>query len=393
MAQVPSRGAQVSLVRGSQFTARVRDLGSNGHAVLEHDSGRVVFVLGAWPGETVRVRVTEVKSRFARGELLEVIEASGQRREPPCGYHGFGAKQCGGCPWQFISYPAQCAAKQQRVAGELARLGIADGRVLPILAAPGEFGYRNRAHLRSDGRRLGFLAAGGRELVDVERCPVLSPGTGEQLAILRAQLPVAGWRPPRRGQWTSIDIDETLGSSVGGGLPFRQGNDAQNLRMRAWLRERLAPLARGGKVLELFAGSGNFTGVLAELGFADIVAVEAVAGATEALEKRGLPGVTVLTHDLYAQGAYPRLLRAHGDARLLLLDPPRDGLQAAQELFNTRNRLADVIYISCDLATFCRDARIILDAGFQALTVQPLDLFPQTPHVEVLAHFQRNPGG
>ncbi|WP_116365511.1 class I SAM-dependent RNA methyltransferase [Parahaliea mediterranea] len=379
----------MALAKGDTFSATVRDLGANGHAVLEHPSGRVVFVPGAWPGEAVTVRVTEVKSRFARAELVAVDAAAPQRRSAPCALHGQGARHCGGCPWQFVSYPAQCAAKQRRVVAELGRLGIAPERIAALLESPQELGYRNRAQLRTDGRRLGFLSAGGRELMDVPHCPVLNPPAAALLADLRAKLPQPQWRGRRRGTWTTLDIDAEFGSSLGQRLPFRQGNDRQNLRMQQWLAERLATLARDAQVLELFAGSGNFTQVLAEAGFADIVAVEAVEAATRALAARALPGVRVLTHNLYAPGAYPALLRAHREARVLVLDPPRDGLQAADELFGTPNQLSDVLYISCDLATFCRDSRVLLDTGFKALTVQPLDLFPQTPHVELLAHFSR----
>ncbi|MFV0277823.1 MAG: class I SAM-dependent RNA methyltransferase, partial [Parahaliea sp.] len=302
-----------------------------------------------------------------------------------------GAGRCGGCPWQFVSYAAQCEAKQHRVAVELGRLGIADPQLLPLIPGDLELGYRNRAQLRSDGRRLGFLAAGGGDLVDVEQCPVLSPGTAALLAGLRASLPVRDWRPAGRNQWTTIDIDEIQGTQVGRRLPFRQGNDAQNQRMRDWLcdRLRLIGLPAQTKVLELFAGSGNFTEVLSASGCRNVVAVEAVAEATAALAARDLPGVSVLTHDLYAPGAYARLLRGHGDAQLLLLDPPRDGLQGAAELFNIRSKLREILYVSCDLATFCRDVRVMLAAGFEAVAVQPLDLFPQTPHVELLAHFRR----
>ncbi|TGD73973.1 class I SAM-dependent RNA methyltransferase [Mangrovimicrobium sediminis] len=380
---------RTTLVRGAVFTASVRDLGGSGHAVVEHPSGQVVFVPGAWPGEVVQVRVTEVKSRFARGVLLAVEQPGAPRRTPPCAYHGNDARHCGGCPWQFVAYPAQCVAKQQRVVAELARLGIGEDIVQPIIPSDSELGYRNRAQLRSDGRRLGFLAEGGRELVDVESCPVLDAATAAHLAELRAALPAKQWRPARRGQWTRIDIDGELGVSVNARLPFRQGNNAQNTRMRAWLAERLTPLAGGGKALELFAGSGNFTRVLAQAGFDSIVAVEAVAAATSALAALGLPGVSVVQQDLYAADAYGPLLRAHGDARLLLLDPPRDGLQAAPALFGARSALRDVLYVSCDLATFCRDVRVMQEAGFVAEVVQPLDLFPQTPHVELLAHFSR----
>ncbi|MFV0478495.1 MAG: class I SAM-dependent RNA methyltransferase [Parahaliea sp.] len=379
----------MSLTPGVVFCATVRDLTSSGHAVLEHASGQVVFVPGVWLGEVVTVRVIEVKSRFARAELLKIDSPSPERRTAFCKLHGHGRVQCGGCPWQFVSYSAQCAAKQHRLENELGRLGISPDQILPLLPSPNELAYRNRAQLRSDGQRLGFLSAGGRELVDVPQCPILHPAAAAELAELRTCLPRRQWRPRRRGRWVTIDIDAKLGRSEGRRLPFRQANDEQNQCMQQWLKQRLDTLPREIQVLELFAGSGNFTQVLSQAGFTRIIAVEAVEEATHALAAMALPGVHVLTHNLYLSDAYSQLLRKYPDTQVLVMDPPRDGLQMARALFDTRNRLSDVLYISCDLATFCRDSRVILDSGFDVLNIQPLDLFPQTPHVELLAHFQR----
>ncbi len=381
--------AAAPLTVGAVFSATVRDLGSNGDAIVEHASGRVVFVPGAWPGETVQVKVTQLKSRLARGELLSVESPSPQRRTAPCPYHGCSARHCGGCSWQFVSYSAQCEAKQRRVASELQRLGIADDVLRPIHAAPVELGYRNRAQLRSDGRRLGFLAEGGRALVDVAHCAVLQPEADALLQELRQQLPNKAWLSRRNKPFTTIDIDAVQGVQLGRRLPFRQGNDAQNTYMQHWLDAALSALPTRRHALELFAGSGNFTEIISAAGFEQITAVEAVADATAVLAARQLPGVTVLTHDLYRPGAYTDLLGEVGDCEVLVLDPPRDGLQHADELFGKQNPFREVFYISCDLATFCRDVRVMLAAGFSARLIQPLDLFPQTPHVELLAHFSR----
>ena len=173
-------------------------------------------------------------------------------------------------------------------------------------------------------------------------------------------------------------------------LPFQQANPLQNQSMRAWLKEHLEALPRQLPVLELFAGSGNFTEVIATAGFESITAVEVVAEAVTALNARGLPGVAALTCDLFDEAAFTELMQRQREAEVLVLDPPRDGLKCRTGLFSRRSRLHDVFYISCDLATFSRDLRDFLAAGYRLEILQPVDLFPQTPHVELLAHLRRS---
>ena len=158
------------------FTAQVRDLCSDGRGVVTAPDGRVTFVAGAWAGEQVRVIVRRQQGRVAEGELLEVLQPHPGRRRPPCPHQGFTAVACGGCPWQFMDYPSQLAAKQQRLERTVAAV-VGDPASAPevaVLAAPIEWGYRNRAQFKSDGERLGYVALRSRSLVDVTTCPVLS---------------------------------------------------------------------------------------------------------------------------------------------------------------------------------------------------------------------------
>lgn len=376
---------------GQTFEAQVIGLAETGNAVVEHPDGRRVFVPGAWLGERVRVKVKILKSQYAIAELVEVLEASPARIDPPCGFHGFSARQCGGCPWMFVDYAAQLQAKQERVAQAIQRL-LPEPPIRSILAAPEPLGYRVRAQLKTDGRELGFVANAQRQLAAVDDCLVLSEHNRTTLRALRRQLPKWAWQPQRPQDWTTLDIDESVSAeevSVNKRLPFQQANREQNRAMRAWLQERLADLPHHLPVLELFAGSGNFTEVIAAAGFTSITAVEAVPEAVAALTTRALPGVTAVTCDLFDEAAFAELLQRQRTAEVLVLDPPRDGLKCRTDLFDRRSRLRDVFYISCDLATFSRDLRDFLAAGYQLEELQPVDLFPQTPHVELLAHLRR----
>jgi 23S rRNA (uracil1939-C5)-methyltransferase len=395
---------QGGLVPGQQFAAQVRDLSGEGTGVVQHADGQVFFVPGVWPGEQVEVRVTAFKGRFGFAELVSIIEPSPDRVEPPCPYQGVGAGSCGGCPWQFVRYEAQLAAKQARVVEALAPFAPA-AAIAPIKPSPDIFGYRNRAQLKTDGERLGYVAAGSNDLVDIENCLILTDKNQQTLQALRQQLPRRQWQPRRKGgikrgtkgALTTLDIDESVNAasvSVNQRLPFQQGNSAQNSFMRDWLSGRLAPLDKQRPVLELFAGSGNFTQIIVEAGFTDVTAVEVVDDAMDALRAE-LPQVKTLACDLFSPAAAGQLAAVAQVASLLVLDPPRDGLKndalkSQQGLFSKGSNLQDVIYISCNLATFTRDVQDFAKHGFDLVEVQPLDQFPHAPHIELLAHLRKS---
>lgn len=291
-----------------------------------------------------------------------------------------------------MRYPDQLAAKQRRVEAALAPW-MAQDALRPILPATAEFGYRNRAQFKTDGRQLGYVAGGSRAIAPIEDCAVLSPHNRASLRTLVESLPHPPWKPAQRQAWTTLDIDESVTGhtvSVNARLPFRQPNDAQNAVMRQWLAVQLQALSPGpGQVLELFAGSGNFTEVIAAAGAVRVLAVEAVREATAVLEGRGLPGVEVLTCDLFAQGSVAKLTRCGTAFDTLVLDPPREGFAGLGELLAAFRSLRRVYYLSCDLPTFGRDLQVIAGAGFRADEIQPLDALPQTAHVELLAAFSR----
>lgn len=376
---------------GDEFTGTVRDVSAAGSGVVEHPSGRVFFIPGVWTGEQGRFRITGLKGRFGHARLAQLIEASPHRVAPDCPHHGAGPGDCGGCPWQFVDYSAQCAVKEARVRGAMQPLGAGDA-VQPLWPSPHSYGYRNRAQFKTDGQQLGYVAGGSNTLAAINDCPILTPPNRDTLQALLRRLPEPAWKPSRKHPWTSLDIDEQVtaaGVVPNQRRPFRQGNTAQNRRMQEWLSGALQPLDRGEPVLELFSGDGNFTTVMAQLGFSHITAVDSAEDAIATLAARDLPGITAIAHNLYAEDAYDRLRLPLKQATALVLDPPRDGLRHIDSLLSHGRRLRHVFYISCDLATFTRDTSRFLDAGFSVSTLQPLDPFPHTPHIELLAHLAR----
>lgn len=376
--------------RGLRFSGEVRDLASDGSGVVRHPSGHIVFVPGLWRGEQALIEVRELRGSVGLGRMLELERADPGRTQPACPHHGFGAGECGGCPWMFMNYSEQVAAKGERVRQALERLGAGQGVLQEVRAAQDPLGYRRRAQLKTDGTRIGFLSSGSRALASIDDCLVLTDPLRRLLDQMRASLPREDWRPARRRGFSTLDIDEasTLDSvRVNRRLPFAQAHAGQNRFMQDWLAERIKG-SSDAAALELFCGDGNFTRVVAAAGFASVLAVDVNEEAIGGLRQSALDGVEALASDLFEETAVTALALRARAARFLLLDPPRDGFRLMGSLLDGLGSLQAVCYVSCDLATWQRDAAVLLDHGFALETVQPVDQFPQTPHLEILSWFR-----
>lgn len=370
-----------------EFKLVIRDLASDGRGVGEAPDGQVVFVAGAWREERVHVRRMRQGANTST-ELINIIEACEERIEPICEYHN--QNQCGGCPWMFVSYEAQLSAKAAKLRASLDALGSAH---LDVVVHPSarRLGYRNRAQLKTNGRVLGYLGASSHEIVDVGACPILTEKNQAQLRQMRDSLPNNAWRPKSRQKWVTLDIDDQRAEPlINKRQSFRQANDDQNVILSQWLRRMLRLPAPSGGLVELFCGSGNLTSVLSEC-FPDhqITAVEGDELSLEHLSFLGLQNVTPHRSNLFSAADIEALIAALPDGNGVVLDPPRDGLKEREALAPLFSASPWVVYISCNLATWQRDARFLQDLGLTLTQVDGLDMFPQTPHLEVLSVFER----
>ncbi|MBM3190226.1 MAG: class I SAM-dependent RNA methyltransferase, partial [Chloroflexi bacterium] len=169
----------------TDVTLFLHDMAHGGEAVGRHE-GKAVFVAGGIPGERVRVRITEDRARYARAQLLEVVEPSSHRASPPCPYFC----RCGGCHWQHIGYEAQLRLKEDIVRSLLQRVGgQADPRVLPTVSMMHPWAYRNHVQLIVEGGRIGYHAAQSHELVPVDRCLIAHPLLDSLWPILQGMPP------------------------------------------------------------------------------------------------------------------------------------------------------------------------------------------------------------
>jgi 23S rRNA (uracil1939-C5)-methyltransferase len=377
----------------------IESLAAGGDGVGRAADGRVVFVPFTAPGDRVRVRLVEVRARFARGRVETLLRAGPDRVDPVCPVFG----SCGGCAWQHVRYAAQLDAKVRIVEDALARIGgLAFSGEIERVASPRAYGTRSRTRLlRRDGR-TGYRRRRSRALQAVTRCPALAPDVDAALHALAARpsAPQAGeqeWEiaqgdaAPRVVQLPGGDGDPIELTLAGDRLRISPGVFFQ---AHAELREALAravveAAGRGERAVEIFAGAGFFTLGLARA-FGEVTAVEsspaAVSDLRENLRRADLDRVRVLPERL--ESVLARLPRC--DA--LVLDPPRAGLPAGSVQTLAGLGAARVVYLSCDPATLARDLAGFAACGLRVDRVVVFDLFPQTPHVETLVRLRPGRG-
>ena len=349
------------------LTLQIHDIAFGGKGVARHE-GKVFFVPFTIPGETVTARVVRQKKNFGEADLLSVTEASPDRVAPPCPYFG----RCGGCSYQHIAYPRQLAIKAAQVEQTLRRVGrLASVPMRPILAAPQPFGYRNRIRVHVAGGVTGFYAQDGRTLVDVEQCAIAAPVVNKALRELRHA--------------TVGEGDYAL-RAKGGGPYFEQTNPDVTRELLALVE---ATVRRGQALLvDAYCGAGIFAKKLAGL-FGHVVGIEENANAIEKARRSTEP------HEHYVHGDVSThlgdILAAHAAAlTTVLLDPPATGLDARATDLLLAAAPAEILYVSCNPATLARDLALLC-RSYDLTAVTPLDMFPQTAEIEVLAHLVLHP--
>jgi 23S rRNA (uracil1939-C5)-methyltransferase len=357
-----------------------------GEAIGRH-AGMVVFVPYGLPGEQVRVRLTVRKRNFARGVILAVEQPSPARVSPPCPYFG----RCGGCDWQHAAYAAQLEYKTGIVREQLARIGkLPDAEVRTCVPGPQPYQYRNHARLAVDQHaRPGYRAAGSHAVVAVDECRILEPALQLELQrVVQGGSTVAPLPPGEEIElrvWADHILVAGFDYLVSPGV-FFQANTAI---AEAIVAEVIAAAAWRGceRVLDLYCGAGLFTVPLGRKAAA-VVGVEAnpaaAADARANLAAAGIDG-EILAQDV-ATALTTLALTAKWD--VVVLDPPRGGVDAEAVSRLTGLAAPKIVYVSCEPATLARDARLICDAGYTLAHVQPFDMFPQTRHVESVAVFE-----
>jgi len=354
----------------SDVELEVTALAAGGDGVARDDEGRVTFVPRTAPGDRAFVKLVEQKKRFARGELVRLVRPSPDRVEPPCPHFLAG---CGGCQWQHVARPAQLAAKQAIVEGALRKL---PGLVVETIADPAPpYGWRRRARFHVAGGKVGLFAYATNRVIPIDHCPQLEPALDEALGAAIAKRPPDGELTLLLGHTgdvaTSLDnrVIEIEPDLFGDAHSFAQASAAGNARLIELSRRALG--AGPGTLLELFAGSGNLTRAFVADGW-DVLASDVAA-----------PIMPIAGARFEIGSAQEVSRRAKGPFDAIVLDPPRTGaIETIDHIVRHKPRV--IVYVSCDPATLARDAEELVAAGYRAERAWPVDMMPQTSHVEVV---------
>ncbi len=376
------------------------DMAFQGAAIGRQD-GKVIFAEYGIPGEEVVVELEKERRDYALGRVVEVISPSPWRVEPPCPYFGV----CGGCQWQHIAYQEQVRLKGHVVAQQLIRIGkFVQPPVSPCIPAPEPLGYRNHARFSADEEgNLGFVsrAGSGYQFIRIERCLLMHPWINEMLAQLqgkgKGQHQVAIRYGVNTGQGLiHPDLRHVVPSVPSGqkfyeeellghrfrisGASFFQTNTRGAEKLAGVVRERLSP-SGNETVVDAYAGVGTFSVLVAPF-VRRVLAIEESSAAVE----DALYNIAGLDNVIYRKGKVEALLGELGivpDA--IILDPPRTGCHPKAIESILKLKAPKLVYVSCSPDTLARDLRRLCDGGYHLVDVTPIDMFPQTYHVECVA--------
>jgi len=377
----------------------VESVAFGGHGVARID-GMAAFIPFTVDGDVVEAEARIIKKRHLIARPKKIIAPSPHRTGPRCRYFA----RCGGCQYQHIEYGHQLEIKHRQVIEALRRIGgLPDISVRPIIASPQPYSYRGKAefHVSFDQGDLcmGFFDLTGAKVLDIERCEIADESINRTYAQNRNRIMKDG-RPglDRFVIWSENAAGIECADRPGNDVICRQVKDRifqapaagffqGNIFLTGALVDAVLDAAACkdfDSVLDLYCGSGLFSVFLAQSG-ARVTGIEIDSSAVECARANAL--AAGLKQAEFHEGNVEDFLRSAQDKTfsIIVLDPPRAGCEkgalAAAAALNPQK----IVYISCDPATQARDLRILIEQGFSLKYVQPLDMFPQTKHIETVA--------
>ena len=393
-----------------------------GEAIGRTADGRPVFVPFGIPGEKVRVELIEEKTSYSRGRITEILSPSPQRIQPRCQHFGI----CGGCHLQHLTYAGQLEIKQKILADQFRRIGkFSDPPVETIIPSPREWNYRNTVqfHLTANGK-VGYQMMGTNQVVEIHECALPLEGIGEVWQDLEID-PSAGVKrlslregsdgdlllalegqedvPPEFA--VDFPLSAVYKSAIGefalSGDPytlmqvkdrefrvsassFFQVNLPQAEKMVDLVLDSLA-LQPEDTILDAYCGVGLFSAFIAPK-VKKVIGVEQSESACEDYTQNLDAQENV---ELYVGSAEEILPHLAASPTGIITDPPRVGLAKAALEAMVKMQPKRIVYVSCDPSTLARDARRLVEHGYELIRITPLDLFPQTYHIEAVCLFTK----
>ncbi|HNK64257.1 MAG TPA: class I SAM-dependent RNA methyltransferase [Anaerolineales bacterium] len=413
----------------SQHEITLEKLSYGGEAMGRLSDGRAVFVPFGLPGETVRIRLTQEKQNFARGEILEILKPSPDRIEAKCKHF----TQCGGCHYQNLPYEKQLTAKADILRDQLQRIGkIENPPVQVTVPSPNQWNYRNHVqfHLTDDGK-IGFISARGNRTIPIEECHLpeatidafrndlqfesrmnlervsIRSGTDDDLMLILESETEETPELEIEADISIVHIYEdhpviiagsnaltiqVLGKDFHVSAPsFFQVNTPMAEKMVQHLITNLQlPITNNQSVtlLDIYCGVGLFSKFFADK-YAKVIGIESAPSSCEDFAINLDEFDNVELYEGSAEEILPALAPQLTEPIHMIVDPPRAGIDkfALDAILQINPQF--IAYVSCDPSTLARDAARLIKGGYTLQHATPFDLFPQTYHIESISIFTR----
>jgi tRNA/tmRNA/rRNA uracil-C5-methylase (TrmA/RlmC/RlmD family) len=362
----------------------------------------VVFVPFSAPDDELEIAITQRKKTFLRGRILKIIKPSPFRAKPLCRYY----EKCGGCCYQHINYEHQLQIKKKQVQEAFWKIGkIVSPPVLEPIAAPKAYHYRGKAQYHAQNVlsswQIGFLDVSGGHLVDIEHCEIMEETINEKIRVLRENEKLESIKDEQLTIWSDFPIKqpgkkESIVRVVKGEnfLVPRDGFFQANLYLTDQLVDEVCRLVANNEIntlVDAYCGSGLFSIFLSSCA-KNVIGIEinekAVKYAQINAENAGVKNIKFICGDV-EDVLRNNLLPTEDKIDLIILDPPRSGCE--KELLNAIVDLQPlkIIYVSCNPATQARDVKYLNEYSYILRSLLPVDMFPQTEHIEVIGLMER----
>lgn len=367
-------------LNGRELVIEITGLTNTGDGIGRFDQ-QVVFVRHTMPGDEVRVKVTKDKGTFLIADLLEVVTPAANRIVPVCKYFG----KCGGCDWLHIPYELQLEAKVEQLSETMQRIGdLADLEIQQTIASPSELNYRNRIQGQLRDGVFHFRQKSSNKLIPIEKCEIADPVINDRIA--------SGFNDLSAGK---VEISVTAGevsvapqnAAQATALGFRQVNSEMSEILNGFVLDTLSE-GEFSLVNDLYCGRGDWATAIAQmLPDASVLGVDAMPENITLARSRAKTAALENVEYLQAN-VEDALSKIKMKNSFCIVDPPRAGLDAAVCDALCKRPAKELVYVSCHAATLARDLKLLVNGGYEITLLQPLDMFPQTSHLETVVRLR-----